>query len=213
MSLDAVGRGPRLVGAGIVRHDPHAEAAEDLRSHPADAAGAHDATGLAVEVEADQASQGEVLLAHAVVGPVDAAVEGQHQSRRVLGDRVGRIGRHAAHGHAEPASRRDIDVVEARAPQGHVLHVEPGERLEAGGIEPVVDERTHGRRPRGRGGRLGGQPKIVKHPANFLRSRRGQEAVAIVGLGVVDRDRGHGGHVAPGGSVVRQVGRPGVLHP
>ena len=71
-----------------VREYMHPEAHHDLREHAADDAGADHADGLAVQVEAEQAVQREVALAGARDGARQAAVEGEDQRDRVLGNRV-----------------------------------------------------------------------------------------------------------------------------
>ena len=85
--------GPVPIRERIIGEHLHAESAQDLGNDAPDLAGAHDAGGLAVQVEADQAIEREVELAHTVEGAVDLAVESQQQRDGMLGHRVRRIDR------------------------------------------------------------------------------------------------------------------------
>ena len=87
--FDLIGGGPLGVREGVVGEDAHAEAAEDLAGDLAGAAGADEAGGFAVEVEADEAVEGEVEVADAVVGAGDFAIEGEEEGDGVFGDGVG----------------------------------------------------------------------------------------------------------------------------
>ena len=87
--LDAVLSGPFEVGKGVVGEDAHAESAEDLTGDLAGASGANEACGFAVEVEADEAVEGEVQIADAIVGAGDFAIEGEQEGDGVFGDGVG----------------------------------------------------------------------------------------------------------------------------
>jgi hypothetical protein len=73
---------------------------------------------LAVHVEAQQRVQAEIALTHAIEGAMNLAIQRQHEADRVLGDGIGRIGRHARDGDAEPRAFGEVDVVETRAAQG-----------------------------------------------------------------------------------------------
>ena len=120
----------------------HAEAVQDADHRRADDAGADHPHGAAVQVEAEQAVEREVAVAHALVGAVDLAVEGQDEGHGMLGDGVRRVGRHAHHPQAERRRRGQVDVVEAGRAQGDQLHAARGERLERNAPELVVDERA-----------------------------------------------------------------------
>ena len=114
---------------------PAAEAVHDAGHDRADLAGADDAHRAAVKVEAQQAFEREVALAHAVGGAVDLAIERQHQADGVLAHGIGRIGRHADHGDAQLGGGGQVDVVEARAAQGDQPRAAGGQLVEHAAVE------------------------------------------------------------------------------
>ena len=128
-------RGKRIAG-----EDAAAEAGQQPHDHLADLAGADDAGGLAVHVEADQAVEGEVAVADAGDGARDVAVEREDQRDRVLGDRVRRIGGDAHDADAELGGGGEIDLVEAGAAQRDEAGAALRELAEDGGVEVIVDE-------------------------------------------------------------------------
>ena len=87
----------------------------------ADAAGAHDAAGLALQVEAGEPGQAKVVFPGAVVGPVYVAVQGEQQRRRVLRHGAGGIAGHPAHGDAVFLGGPQVHVVKPSAAQGDEL--------------------------------------------------------------------------------------------
>ncbi len=95
-----------LVREGVGGQQAAAEAGEDLGRGGADDAGADDAHRAAVQVEAEQAVEREVAVAHAVVGPVDLAVQREDERDCVLGDGVRRVRRHADDPQAEAGPPR-----------------------------------------------------------------------------------------------------------
>jgi hypothetical protein len=72
----------------IVAEHGAAGALGDTHEQRADLAGADDADGLAVNVEAEETGETEVLLARAVERAVDLAVERHHERGGVLDDGV-----------------------------------------------------------------------------------------------------------------------------
>ncbi len=81
----------------------------------------------ALEVEAEQPAEGEIPLAHAVVGTVDAPVQRQDHGDPVLGHRIGRIGRHARHRDAKAPGGGEIHIVEPGRSQRNQPNAEPGQ--------------------------------------------------------------------------------------
>ena len=171
-----------------MRDEAAAEPREDAREDAPDQAGADDADGLAVEVEAEQAMELEIALADPVVGAVGLAVQGQDQRDRVLGDGVGRIGRHPADGEARRGGRRDVDVVEAGRAEGEQADAEGGEARDDRRREVVVDEGAN-RPGLGReGGGLGGEAGLVEDERVARGSVRGGQRGHVVGTGGGDGD-------------------------
>lgn len=74
---------------GVERDELAAEAAEDVGDAGADAAGADDPDGFFVHIEAEESVEGEVLLAHALHGAVQLAIQHEHEADGVFGDGVG----------------------------------------------------------------------------------------------------------------------------
>jgi hypothetical protein len=97
-----------------------------------------------MQIEADQAGQREVALAHALVGAMDLAVQAENQGEGVLRHGVRGVAWHADDGDSVLVRRRQVDVVEPGAPQGEQLDASGGEALERLGPEVVVDERADG---------------------------------------------------------------------
>lgn len=79
--------------------------------HP-DLARADEADGLAVQIEAEQAVEQKVALAHAVVRLVVLAHDGEDHPDCELGDGLGRVGGHAHDGEPVRAGGGEVDVVE-----------------------------------------------------------------------------------------------------
>lgn len=131
-------------GEGVVGEDVAAEALHDAGGGEADLADAEDADGLAVEGAAEQAVEGEVALADAVVGPVGVAVEGLDQGDGELGDGLGGVGGHVGDHDAVAAGRVEVDIVEAGAAQQDGLDALVGEGVDDGGAQGVVDEDADG---------------------------------------------------------------------
>jgi hypothetical protein len=72
-----------------------------------------------------------------------APVQREYQADRVLRNRVRRVGRHAHDRDARPRSRRQIDVIEARRAQCNEPRAARVQTFDRGGIDVIVDERTH----------------------------------------------------------------------
>ena len=109
-------------GEWIVSQHAHPEAAENLRGRFADFAGAENAGGFAMQIEADQPVEGKIQIAHAVVGARDLAIEREQERDRVLRHRIGRIGRDARDGEAQLGRRVQIDVVKPGTTQRDMFH-------------------------------------------------------------------------------------------
>mmetsp|Transcript_147 Transcript_147/g.427 ORF Transcript_147/g.427 Transcript_147/m.427 type:complete len:339 (+) Transcript_147:101-1117(+) len=141
--LDVAGREGLGALAHVVGQHAAAHAVVDGRGAAADLAGAHDANGLAVHVEAHEPAQRVVADAHALCRLHDLAVQRQRKSNRVLRDRVRTVRRHAQHEEARGLRGREVHAVEARAPQHGALHAhlrQPPYCLRA---QVVVHEQAH----------------------------------------------------------------------
>ena len=130
----------------------------------------------AAQVEAEQAVEREVAVAHALVGAVDLAVESQDQGDGVLGDGVRRVGRDAHDAQAERRRRGEIDVVEAGRAQRDQPGAAVGQHGQRGGVERVVHERADRREPGGERRGLRGQARLeedelMAEPARWPRLR------------------------------------------
>ncbi len=178
--LDAVLGGPVAIRKRIVGQHLHAEAAQDLGDDAADLAGADDAGGLAVQVEADQAVEREVQFADAVEGAVNLAIERQQQRDGVLGHGVGRIDRHARDGELQLLGGGEIHVVESGAAQRHELHALSREGLQAGPVQLVVDEDADGLRALRRGRGFLRQAELQETPLDAALGRSALELLAVV---------------------------------
>lgn len=93
-----------------------------------------------MQVEAGQPVQGEVTLAGAVVGPVQAPVQGQDQRHCVFGHGVRRVGRHSHHGQSQALGSGQVDMVVAGRTQGDQARAACGQALQHLGVELVIDE-------------------------------------------------------------------------
>mmetsp|Transcript_52428 Transcript_52428/g.109375 ORF Transcript_52428/g.109375 Transcript_52428/m.109375 type:complete len:256 (+) Transcript_52428:96-863(+) len=117
-----------------------AEGLEDPRGDAADVAGADDADDLAVDVEALEPADGEVVLADPVVRLGDLADDGEQQAHGELRHRVGAVGGDAPHGDAVLVRRLDVDVVEPGVAQEDELHAVLRQLLDHRGRAYVIDE-------------------------------------------------------------------------
>jgi hypothetical protein len=196
-----VGLGIQLVEVGVAdaeplalgvrvrigREQPAAEAVHDAGEYRPDLARADDADRATAQVEAEQAVEREVALAHPVEGPVRAAVQRQDQRDGVLGDGVRRIRRHAGDGDAQPFGRRQVDMVEAGRAQRDHARPALGQRLQHLGVELIVDEGADGGEAAGERRRLRRQPRLEVHELVFVACVRGLEEGAVVGFGAEER--------------------------
>ena len=128
------------IGIEVGGKDTAAEAEHDAGKDATDAAGADDAHGFALEVEAQEAIEGEIAFADAVEGAVGFAVEGKDEGDGVLGDGVGGVGGDADDGDVVLAGGIEIDVVEAGAAGGNQARAAGGEGGDDALVEYVVDE-------------------------------------------------------------------------
>ena len=180
--------GERLIDDGIVGDHVAAEVPREAGHDGADLAGADDADGLAGEVEADEPVEGEVAVADPVVRLVDAAVERQDQRDRVLGHGVRRVRRYSHDVEAEPAGRREVDVVEAGAAERDVAHACCRECGHRGLVEHVVHEHADGLRPVGERHRRQPQPVLELDDLMAEALVGAPEGRRLVRLGRVHRD-------------------------
>jgi hypothetical protein len=116
------------------------------------------------------------------------AVQRQDERHGVLGDGMGRIGRHARHGDAQTLGARDVDVVEARRAEGYQANAGLGERCKASSVQLIVDKGADGVRIAGQGRRACRELCVEIGD----RMRRGQiglvEVAPIVSLGAEHGD-------------------------
>ena len=135
---------------------------------------------------ANQAFEGEVVVADAHPGAVDAPVEGEEEADRELGDGMRRIGRHAHHRQAEALRRLEVDIVEARRAKRDDARPTGGELFQDLGIEGVVDEDADRREALGqaRGRAVEARLQEIEGMAG-LGGGLAQED-AVVGLGAED---------------------------
>ena len=89
------------------------------------------------------------MFADAMVGAMDLAVEREQKADGVLGHGVRRVGGHAGDGKAERLRGREVNIVEARAAQGHEPDASIVKLLQTRSAEPVVDKHEDGLRPAG----------------------------------------------------------------
>ena len=115
-----IGEAGILYGIRVVCQNVHAEALTDADEDLSDLAGADDADGSAVEVEAHQSVEGEVKVPCAEVRLVNLAVQRQQQSHGELRHRIGRIAGNTHHRDASSCSV-PIHVVVAGAAEGDHL--------------------------------------------------------------------------------------------
>ncbi len=157
----------------IVDQQANPEALEDAQSGQTDLAGADDANGLAMHVEADQPFQREVGIAGALISLMDAAVEAHHHADSMLGGRLGGVGGHSHHFQPQLFGSGQIHVVVTGAAQGNHLGAVGSQFGQYLAVGIVIDEQTHHREAVSQSGRFGLQPHIEKLQI---------EAVLAVGL-------------------------------
>ena len=186
MQADNVGNGEQRVELDITaaqafefgtahRVDSEERAAEprhDPGEGEANAAGADDPHGAAVEVKAEKAVQREIALPDTRVGAADPAVEGQDQRRRMLGDRVRRISGHPGDRDPEFLCCRKVDIVEPRTAQRDEPRAAVLQSREHVAVDLVVDKRTYGRSTLGQSRRRRVQMRL--EICNVVRRARGR---------------------------------------
>ena len=181
------------VGEGIVGQHAHAEALADAGEEAADLAGPDDAGRLAVEVEAGEAGEREVVVARAGRGTVDVPDQREQERGGVLGNGVGGIGGDAHDRQAGIPRRLEIDVVVAGAAHGQDPDPARDEPLDHRPVDLGVDERAGGIRPVRQGEGGGGEARL--EVADVVAAGVGAvEGVPVVGFGVEKGERLHGGH-------------------
>eukprot|EP00179_Madagascaria_erythrocladioides_P015234 CAMPEP_0198365492 /NCGR_PEP_ID=MMETSP1450-20131203/154196_1 /TAXON_ID=753684 ORGANISM="Madagascaria erythrocladiodes, Strain CCMP3234" /NCGR_SAMPLE_ID=MMETSP1450 /ASSEMBLY_ACC=CAM_ASM_001115 /LENGTH=814 /DNA_ID=CAMNT_0044072943 /DNA_START=52 /DNA_END=2497 /DNA_ORIENTATION=+ len=130
----------RVVLVDIVAEQVCAKAAHNLGKASANLAGSNNGDRAAVDVKAHESLDGKVVVAGAVVGAVELAIQHEHECGGVLGDGVGRVGRDADNVEPEAGCGGHVDVVEAGAAQGDDFEPAGVEIGEGGGGEGVVDK-------------------------------------------------------------------------
>ena len=173
----------------VIAEDLHAKAVADADHGGADLAGADDAGGLAVEVDAEEALEGEVILADAGVALVDAAGGAEAQADGLLCDSLRRIGRDAQDRHAEVLGDGHVDGVEAGGAHEDELHVKAAKDLERHGGGVGVDEGADcviAASERGGDGRKVGLDVVDLDVGIVL--ELGVERISVVVTGVVEED-------------------------
>ena len=128
----------------VVGNHLHAEALADPRHGRADLAGAHNAGGLAVEVDAQKSLEAEVILPHLDIGLVEVPVHSQRQRHGVLGHSLGRVAGDAHHPDAQASGDVQIHVVKAGAAHEHQLHAPFVELLQHRGADVGAYKRADG---------------------------------------------------------------------
>ena len=149
--LEVVGQ--HLAGEALA-HDPGHDGT--------DRTGADHAHGPAVQVEARETVEGEVVVAGADIGAVDAAVEAEDQADRELRHRVWRVGGHADDLDPELTCRTQVDIVEAGTAQRHEPRPAGRQSLQCLPVELVVHEHADAGEALGEARRLHGEPGSMK---------------------------------------------------
>src|SRR5690606_9251627 len=112
----------------VMNEDLGIESAEDADNAFADLPRADDADRSPGYIEAEETFEGEIAVANTRVSAMELPVQREHHPDSVLGDGVGRIGRHAGHLEPQLLGGIQIDVVIARAAQGEQLGTASDER-------------------------------------------------------------------------------------
>lgn len=132
-----------LVRECIPADDRHAVALADARHALADAARAEDTGDLVVEIDAEQAREVEVVVAHLVVCLVQAAVCSLQRCHGMLCHCVRGVGRYAQDRDAVLGSGLLVDIVEASAAQEDQADAAVMQLLDDRTRCLVVDEDAH----------------------------------------------------------------------
>ncbi|MNJ45349.1 hypothetical protein D3C77_404390 [compost metagenome] len=170
------------VGVRIVRQQLASETGHDAGEGGTDLASTDHPDGFAMQVEAGQPVQAEVAFAGAVVGAVQATVEGQDQGDGVFRHSMRRIGRYTNHRQAQAFRCAKVDVVVAGRAQGDQARTAGGEAFEHGGIEVIVDERADHFMTAGQRCGVFVQARWLKVQLQAMARRLVVETVLIVGL-------------------------------
>ena len=102
-----------------------------------------------MQIAADQAFEGEIVLADAQPAAADLPIKSERDADGKFGDRMRRVGGNTHDGDPMGLGRAEVDVVVSGAAQGHKLRAALGELCQDGRIEAIVDE--HADRREGRG--------------------------------------------------------------
>ena len=135
--------------------------------------------------------QGEVAFAGAVIGAVQATVEGQDQGHGMFGHGMGRVGGYAHHTQAQALGGGQVDMVVAGRAQGDQAGTASGQLLQHGGTEVVIDKRADHFVVMGQRRGVQGQARWLEvQLVAVVLCGRGK-AVAVVGL-AAEKNRAHG---------------------
>ena len=171
------------VGELVVGQDLHAKATADVTENAANLTGANQAHGLAVQIEAGKAVEGEVEVAGAQICLVSAAVDGQQQSHGVLSDRIRGVGGDTEHAQLA-GSGLDVHVVEAGAAQGNGLDAQLVEAVHNFLIDGVVNKNTDGVIAGGQGNGVGVELGLEKFQFQIGTCGELLETGDIIGFGI-----------------------------
>ena len=133
----------RRVAVLVIGQNGHTEAAADAGHGRADAPGAHDASGGAVQRVTQQAVQRKVVVAHLDVGFADAAVGGHGQRHGVFGHGLGAVTGHPQHCDAAALGGVQVHVIEPGAAKQQQFYPDGSQRFQHRGRTVGVDERAH----------------------------------------------------------------------
>ena len=147
------------------------------------------------------------MLADAVVGTVNLAVQREEQGHGVFGDGMRRIGGNPHDANPEGGGGLEIDLVESRAAKRDDLDTLTRETLEAGPVDLIVHKNTDGPAARDSGGIRGREPEVVENVGDPRVGGGLQKKFLIVGLGIVESDLHHGKHLVRAGRGRAQANR------
>ncbi len=119
---------------------------------------------------------------------MDFAIQGEHQSHRMLRNRVGRISRNAHHHHAQILRRVQIDVIETRAAQCDQTRALFGETIQNRGVELIINKSTNGGKICGERAGFFRQTRLEKGELMIAGLIGGLKKLAVVRLGAEQSD-------------------------
>ncbi|MNN52558.1 hypothetical protein D3C81_1672660 [compost metagenome] len=128
------------VGVRVISQQLAAETVHDFCEGRADLPGADHADSLADQIETGQPLKPEVPLAGAVVGAVQASVEGEDQRHRMFSDGMGRIGWNAHDVQPQAFCRGQVDMVVTRRTQSDQASAARRQAFEHRCAQVIVNE-------------------------------------------------------------------------